>query len=117
MQGPRSTYTVREGDDLWRIAQLTGVPISVILADNPQAEQLTAGSCISLRTHPSYHVAFKRDQNELSSDLPLHWQEDARFRQVLAMQCDLLSPKGKGVFKYPSVGTPLLECVVTVTLQ
>lgn len=71
-QGPRSTYTVREGDDLWT-AQLTGVPMSVILVDDPQAEKLTAGSCSSLRTHPSYHVAFKCDQNECSSDLPLHW--------------------------------------------
>lgn len=115
--GPRSIYTVREGDDLWNMAQLTGVPMSIILADSPQAEQLTAGSCLSLRTHPSYHVAFKHEQNQISSDLPLHWQEDARFKQMLAMQCDVLSPKGKGVFKYPSAGTPRVccDCRTTVT--
>ena len=54
---PRLAYTVRPGDDLQRIAQLTDVATSTILADNHQAMPLTPGTCLSLRTcPPSYRI-------------------------------------------------------------
>lgn len=50
---PRSSYTVRQGDDLWRIAQLTGVPVSMVQADNPHAVPLKPGSSRMARCVPA----------------------------------------------------------------
>lgn len=111
---PRSAYTVRQGDDLWRIAQLTGVPVSMIEADNPHAVSLTPGTCLSMRTYPSYQIEFKDGQMHSNPDLPQHWVQDAHFSKVLAMQHEFLKPQGKAVFKFPSTEAPELECFVKV---
>ena len=111
---PRSAYTVRQGDDLWRIAQLTGVPVSMIEADNPHAVSLTPGTCLFIRTYPSYQIEFKDGQMHSNPDLPQHWVQDAHFSKVLAMQHELLKPQGKAIFKFPSIEAPELECFVEV---
>ena len=114
-QRPRSTYTVRQGDDLWKIAQLTGVSMSTILADNPHAMPLTPGASVTLRTYPpSYQIDFQDDCMFSTPSLPERWQQDEHFNKVLKAQHEFLKPHGKAVFKYPSVEASQLECFVKV---
>ncbi len=111
---PRSSYTVRPGDDLWRIAQFTGTRMSFIQADNPDAMLLTAGSCLRMRTYPSYQIQFKNGQIHSSPDLPQDLQHDDHFCEVLNMQVELLKPQGKALSKFPNIEAPQLECFVEV---
>ena len=108
-QKPRSEYTVRAGDTLWRIALLTGNPPSVLLEENPGAGRLVPGLRLKLQTCQSVHVLVK-DGKQASAP----WSEDERFQQVLSTQIYLLQPRGSAVFKYPAVERPKVECFVTV---
>ena len=111
---PRSSYTVRQGDDIWRIAQLTGTRVSFIQADNPDAMPPTPGCCLRIRTYPSYTIESENGQIHYSPDLPQHLQQDDHFQEALTTQLELLKPQGKALFKYPSVEAPQLECFVEV---
>ena len=94
---PRSEYTVRAGDTLWRIALLTGNPPSVLLEENPGAGRLVSGLRLKLQTCQSVHVLVK--DSKQASPLPAPWSEDERFQRVLSTQIYLLQPRGSAVFK------------------
>ena len=111
---PRLKYTVRQGDSLWQIAQLTGMPVSMIQADNPHAVPLITGTCLVIQTYLSYQIKFKDGQMHPSPDLPQQLQQDEQFSKVLAMQHELVKPQGQAIFKFPSVEAPQLECFVEV---
>lgn len=86
----------------------------MIEADNPHAVSLTPGTCLFIRTYPSYQIEFKDGQMHSNPDLPQHWVQDAHFSKVLAMQHEFLKPQGKAIFKFPSIEAPELECFVEV---
>ena len=111
---PRSSYTVRQADDLWRIAQLTGTRMRFLEADNPDAMPLTPGFCLRIRTYPSYQIQFENDSIRSSPDLPQDLQQDDHFSEALATKIELLKPQGKGLFKFPSMQASQLECFVEV---
>ena len=111
-QKPRSEYTVRAGDTLWRIALLIGTPPSVLLEENPGAGRLVPGLRLKLQTCQSVHVLVK--DGKQASPLPAPWAEDDRFQRVLSTQIYLLQPRGNAAFKYPAVEQPKVECFVTV---
>lgn len=106
-QKPRSEYTVRAGDTLWRIALLTGNPPSVLLEENPGAGRLVPGLRLKLQTCQSVHMLVK--DGKQASPLPAPWSEDERFQKVLATQIYLLQPQGSVVFRYPAVERPKVE--------
>ncbi len=111
-QKPRTTYTVRQGDTMWRISQLTGMPLSTLMEYNSQAPTPPLpGHQLSIRSSPSYEVHVNQN---LTSDLPQRWLQDEQFVKVLSTQIQLLKPQGEAVFKYPSVEAPQLECFVSV---
>ena len=111
---PRSSYTVRWGENLWRIVQLTSTPMSFIQADNPDAMLLTSGSCLCIRAYPSYQIEYENGQIHSSPDLPQDLQQDDHFCEVLNMQVELLKPQGKALLKFPNIEAPQLECFVEV---
>ncbi len=111
---PRSSYTVRRGENLWRIVQLTSTPMSFIQADNPDAMLLTSGSCLCIRAYPSYQIEYENGQIHSSPDLPQDLQQDDHFCEVLNMQVELLKPQGKALLKFPNIEAPQLECFVEV---
>ncbi|DBA77751.1 TPA: hypothetical protein ACH3X2_008442 [Trebouxia sp. C0005] len=110
-QKPRTEYTVRPGDDLWKIAQTTGNPESAIIAQNPGTGPLHPGLRLQLHACPSFKVLVKAGGN---TPLPAPWSEDESFQRVLKTQIHLLQPHGSAVFKYPCVERPQVECFVTV---
>lgn len=109
---PRSEYTVRNGDNLWEIAQLTGNPPSVLLEENPSAERLIPGLRLKLQSCQSVNVLVK--DGSQTSALPAPWSEDEHFKRALSTQIYLLQPRGSAVFKHPTVERPKVECFVTV---
>lgn len=100
-RGARTLYTVRAGDSLWKVSQLTGTPLSVMKEDNAFLDGIDGDSTSDMMKHvgvtifirpgnPTYKVEFGPEEGDLLTNLPLSLQEDqglwARIKYEVTLQ-------------------------------